>query len=575
MKKQTSIFVILILLVCGVGCEKKEAKESEKKPETVKLSGSFVDTKGDTIRQGKIEVYLHDGKDKPKRMEFDIADGTISQEIPKANQYVVNVKVKGYGLVSKVFAGTIPNRTYELKKATVKAMSVTSGGLMMDMQNNCAGSWSKRANWSANPRASLPIVLNSQGQISGLGMSPSLQAAYDFHAKSAPCNSGISITIPPNSIKGVGSPDSVSVAMSAIDLFSPDGMPGDNTSQGGLMESFGAFSIEMYDKKGNAFNLDQKEGKEAEVIFPTNVVSMNQKKLPESVPLLYYDEAFGLWRSEGKALLDKKRMVYIAKVKHFSAVNLDLEKDNPACLRVLDVDNASENTDINPPYNVEVTIPPSSVSASPRVSGNTISSLCSDPGGPVDRNFALTRLPAETEVSIVFLSSTTSVPLATYVAKSGIAHPIELSDRTRPGCAEMQALCGTNIVPFKSDDGLGGGEILVAACKKSPTEIIVSVAVNLGSSLTEIPPGARFRITRADGDLAPTCGTAVGEMIAVSGLTKLLDKTSTHFRVYQFAVPSSALCSSGTALSTEKITVMSGAATPTVLSNEFFIVPCN
>jgi len=139
----------------------------------------------------------------------------------------------------------------------------------------------------------------------------------------------------------------------------------------------------------------------------------------------------------------------------------------------------------------------------------------------------------------------------------------------------MQTLCGSTIVPFKSDDGLGGGEILVSACKKSSTEIVVSVAVNLNAGAA-LPANARLRVTRADGDLAPQCGEVVGDMINISGLTTILDITTpANFRVFQFSLPTSSLCDATTALSTEKITVMTGGAgTPSALSNEFLIVPC-
>src|SRR5689334_1991550 len=112
MKKQTPILFLVILLMGGVGCDKKEEK--------IQFTGTFVDTKGEKINEGKIQVYLNDGKNEPELVEFDIKDGGISDQLPKAAWYVVNVKVRGYGLVSKVFPGGIPaNQIFELKKATV------------------------------------------------------------------------------------------------------------------------------------------------------------------------------------------------------------------------------------------------------------------------------------------------------------------------------------------------------------------------------------------------------------------------------------------------------------------------
>jgi len=556
MKKQTPILFLVILLMGGVGCDKKE------KTDSIKFTGSFVDTKGDTIREGKIQVYLNNGKDEPKLVEFDIKDGSISDELPKAAWYVVNVKVKGYGLVSKVFPGTVPaNQTYELKKATVVPFNITVGGLLVDTQNNCSGSFSRRADWSVSPKASLPTRVNSQGEISGYGMSEALQLAYDFHAKATPCNNGIQVTIPANSITGPGSPASISASMSVVDLFSPDGMPGDGSSEGGLMESFGAFSIELYDDKGNNFNLNEKEGKEAEVVFPANVVIRDPKGLPESIPLLYYDEKKGKWRKEGSATLDIQRMAYVAKVKHFSAINLDLEKNNPACLRIRDVEGTSETPPNEAPYDVEVTIPASVSSASPRVSRRTINpaDLCTNAG--FERQFALTRLPEATDVSIVFFRTPGPIPVATYVTTTGTAHPAELSDPNRPDCTEMSTLCGTKIISLDADNGTGGEEILLAGCKLMPSgNVVVSVAINNASGAGL---GTAFKFTRLDGD------TEVCTNNVPIPATPVFQHNSGTFTVYRYEIPSGSICPGSPDV--YKISMLNGSAP---ISNEFQVVLC-
>jgi hypothetical protein len=438
-------------------------------------------------------------------------------------------------------------------------VSPGSGGIIRDTRNNCIGSYSKRADWASNALASLPIRLNSAGEIAGFGMSSDLKSAYDFHAKSAPCNNGITVSIPANAI--VGSSDSVAVSMSAIDLFSPDGMPGDYSTrmqQGtGYMESFGAFSIEMYDKDDNEYKLSEKEGHEAEVTFPTDVLLPNREKLPDSVPLLYYDEKQGEWKREGEAILDRKRNLYVAKVKHFSAINLDLEKDDPACVRV--ADNGSDAT--NPTYTVEVTIPPTG-GGTPRVGTNTIQAadLCTDPG--VERQFALTRLPQNTDVSIVFFNAG-PIPLATYVVKTGATNAA-LADRTRPTCVEMPTLCGTSIIDFNTTP-VGSQEVLVAGCKRPGTnDIVVSIAVNKAVAPAGLPASAQLRITVFASD-TESCGENAADFITLPAPVFVHD-TPGGFQVSQYVIPNSELCDTNPPVAI-KVAIMN----PGLVSNDAIV----
>jgi hypothetical protein len=327
----------------------------------------------------------------------------------------------------------------------------------------------------------------------------------------------------------------------------------------GFMESFGAFSIEMYDNEDNQYNLTKKEGQEAEVTFPTEVLLPNREKLPETVPLLYYDEKQGEWKREGEAVLDRKRNVYVAKVKHFSAINLDLEKVDPACVRV--VDNASDAT--NAPYSVEVTIPPTG-GGTPRTGTNAITAadLCTDPG--LENQFALTRLPQNTEVSIVFFNPAGPIPLATYVVKTPATNAA-LADRTKPACAEMTTLCGTSIIDFDTTP-VGSQEVLVAGCKRpGSNDIVVSIAVNKAVVVGGLPASAQLRITVFTSD-TDSCGVDAGDFIALPTAV-FVQTTLGNFEVSQYVIPNAALCDTDPAVAI-KVAVMNSG---TLISNDAIV----
>lgn len=528
---KSKLILMALAFILAVSCKRPP------KQEMVKVEGKIVDTSGEVVAEGKLEIYTPNAEGVPQLTTVPFKNGQIAGEVPKSNRYVVNVKVRGYGLVSKVFTNELPAYTYELKKATTVTVSPLMGFVAIDANNNCLGSFSKRSDWRASPLASLPILLNGNGEVAGFGMPEELQRAYDFHALAAPCNNGISVTVPAGAIAGsTALPDSIRVSMSAFDLFSPDGMPGEYSAQvptgTGFMESFGAFNIELYDEKDNSYNLNQKERAQAEVVFPTEVLFPDRKDFPKSVPILYYDEQYGIWKSEQEmAYYDAERKAYVGKVKHFSAINLDLEKDDPACVRILD--NDTDGT--NPPYIVEVTVPGG---GTPRASSRTVntSDLCVDPGGPVDRNYGLTRLPNNTFASIVFFNAG-PVPLATYVVNTGAAHT-ELVDPARPACSELATLCGTSIVNFNTTP-VGSQTILVAGCaKNAANDLRVSVAVNLNVETGGLPAGSQLRIIISDAD---NCNSTIALPAPV-----FTHNTAGNFQITQYDIAGSSLCGNGT-----------------------------
>jgi hypothetical protein len=558
----TSIALVLVLLT---GCD------WFKKKENVVFTGSFIDTEGKAIEKGVIEIYVHqaDGKE-PRLHKIALTSGKSQGELPKGNKYVVNVKARGYGLVSKVFYGNLPSYNYQLKAATVVSFNPTIGGLVRDSKNNCIGSLSAQANWAGDPWKELPLRINSSGQISGFGMSPELEQAYNFHAKSKPCNNNISVAIPANALNTSAS---VNVAISAIDLFSPDGMPGDyslslSQNRVGFMESYGAFSLEIYDGEKN-FNLNNKEKKTAKVTFAVSEMAKG-KTLPQSIPLVYYDEKNGVWVKDTEATYNKEIHAYEAEVTHFSAINLDLEKTNTSCLGFIDPAEGTTDAFVAP-YRVEVTAPASTPGGVPRVSSRTvnIADLCTTPAN----QFALTRLPADTELSIAFFDNVTTQPKGVYVFKTGVANSV-LQDPTRPGCAEL-GLCGTT-KPIQTNDFAQptspSSDFYISGCKVASNQSTISIAMGptAGASLDLTNFQLKFRFFDGGTEVCATSSSVTG---LLSTLSKVYDNllATPNIKVYQFSVP---IPTCGSTFSDIQVELVDTSTSHNSVANTFTLVNC-
>ena len=563
---RTIFYVFLLALVTLTGCQ-----WFSDKTEKVKFSSGFMDIDGNSIPGGKVVIHaFNEGTDKPETFEFEIRDGKLSGTVPVAGKYVVNVKVKGYGLVSKIFYGSIPDRNFELRPATVVPFNPAVGGIIRD-NSKCGGSLSARADWSSNVMSQIPLRINSEGKISGFGMSGDLQEAYNYHARTKPCNNDVTVSLPANAINTNAS--GISVAMSSIDLFSPDGMPGDytmsNGQQRGFMESFGAFSIELYDDE-NTYNLNEKSS--ATVTFPLHVLGKDTTDIPRSVPLLYYDEVNGEWKKEGEALYHPDKRAYIGNVTHFSAINLDLEKFNTACLRFKDQPGDGVDPDMANPmtaaYRVEVTAPPTVAGGSPRVSSRDVTWADMDCASPDDRQFALTRLPSETEVSIVFFNTAaTPIPHAVYVFKTGPTDT-SLNDPSLFTCADLSK-CGNFHLFDKTEFPVP--EFYIASCRDAVSGfIIVSLAIGPPANLTFNPADYNIKISRGNGGPVVCEQTYPLTMPAID-----ISPPGSQVKLLQYKIAVAGLCNSGTAYSDETVELFDKGATPVRVSNTFYITNCN
>ncbi|MEM7536066.1 MAG: SdrD B-like domain-containing protein [Chloroflexota bacterium] len=92
------------------------------------------------------------------------------------------------------------------------------------------------------------------------------------------------------------------------------------------LETYGAFYAEFIDADGNIYNLADNATAQISIPLVDGIEAVS------TVPLWSYNAELGLWIQEGRATLQDGR--YVGQVSHFSVWNFDVEKQEPACIRL-------------------------------------------------------------------------------------------------------------------------------------------------------------------------------------------------------------------------------------------------
>ncbi len=315
--------------------------------------------------------------------------GSFGFDVKSADRYVINVRKHGYALVSQI--EDAPNKflNFTLKQAEVYEIDPSQASEVEDSRGT-------RIQLDAN------VLVDSNGN---LPTGPVNATVYTYD-----------------------------LANEAI----PGDMGGINTDRKDVfMESAGAFWAEFTDASGNKYNLAP--DKEATISVPAP--KSNYSKAPT---LWHYDESTGKWEEkkdkEGKeasAQLIDGRLV--GKTDHFSAVNFDWEKREPACVK-FEIDKSLFGT-FGSPLDVKA------VATAPSGSSRTRNFTLSD-GGP----HVLYNLPENTIVDF-YIPPSSSSPYATIDA--------------------LAAWGGTGIPPSPYDD-CNGSIILTppSACFPPPSDMV-------------------------------------------------------------------------------------------------------
>lgn len=312
------------------------AKETLKLPteSEVVFAGQVVSSDGKPLDSVSVQVNEEETKTNSK--------GFFKLPVKEANapRFVMNLRKWGYGLVSRTYDQSVHNGTWTMLPATIQSVDPTQAIFVTDVQSqtNCTGSLTSGINWNDYPQQRIPQITDTFGQL-GSGVIPSdITQALNFIFGGTACSPGISIKIPANSLvdnSGNTPQGNAQVALSTVDLYAPDSMPGDYSvrAQEGTqwMQSYGAGGINI---RSSGKTLQLKKGQTAELTIPVDPNQLRQKgKIPKTIPLLLFNEVTGEWLPRGEAKLAKNGKSYHAVIDHFSEFNTDLIKTDQACLR--------------------------------------------------------------------------------------------------------------------------------------------------------------------------------------------------------------------------------------------------
>lgn len=383
--------------------------------------------------------------------------------VPAARRYVLNVRHPGFALLSRIFDRGAIGGVYPLRRATVVTVDPTGDVEVVDRRSprDCPGPPGLRFDAKTFPAGVRSVWQDGKGNvIAPRGEAPSLPGPG--YRPQQECGPGVRVRIPANSlVDSGGNPPAgpVEVALSTVDLMSPDQMPGDYTvalPAGGtrVMESYGAATVEI--RSGGA-ELNLAPGATAEVVIPVDPAQLAAGgALPPTIPILFYDETAGVWREEGSATLTGGE--YVAKVKHFSAINTDLIKTNQACVRVDASDPGMPGS-----FRMQVIIPLGG-GVAPRVLDVVIVNT-------VQKEHVVYNLPANTNITLAPYDAATGVPYGTFVVDTG--GPQNPTDPNLPfgppylACSTLVEL-SPQVLP---DDPLSG-EFLHGLLSFNATELI-------------------------------------------------------------------------------------------------------
>jgi mono/diheme cytochrome c family protein len=287
--------------------------------------------------------------------------GYFSLTLPaESSRYVLSIAKPGYELLSKISNEGISGGKYRLFKAQKFVVDPTKEFRVAEKKENQRGA---------------EVIINANSLV-----------GRDNKLASTPLNFFIS----------------------TIDQRDPAGrLPGDyaainSAGKDVTLTSFGAVDIQVQDSAGSPFNLAP--GKTATVRIPVDPKQLAAPEgPPKTIPLWFYEPNKGIWREEGMAKLVGN--FYEGTVKHFSVLNVDVEKVNPACMRL-----STDTTKLKLPFNVRITIP-TGVGLD-KVVTRTIADALS----------VIVRLPANAPIKLEVLDSANNpISLATQTVNSGAA----------------------------------------------------------------------------------------------------------------------------------------------------------
>ncbi len=305
---------------------------------TVTLAGRSVRTS----KQGKFYLII-------KNIE------KLHPQSWKNNRFVAKFHKQGYADAYDVLAAGQHQRTWFLRKGREITFNPKEDAVL---EANPGGAPEKcwtalgRVDWKGIEHLKAALTVDSGGQWIPWPPSEPLLTTLQVHEAPIPCNNNFTVFLPAQSLvdnNGLPPQGDVTATISGINLVNAEEMPGDygvNTKQGiAQMLSFGAGQIYL-SSKGVDYSL--KKGRQAKVSIPVDPVldvtgtkpgkpeqtKERWRTLPKAVPLLTFDETTGFWNPAGTLSYNPVTHRYEGTADHFSVLNADTYKNDPAAVRV-------------------------------------------------------------------------------------------------------------------------------------------------------------------------------------------------------------------------------------------------
>ncbi len=322
----------------------------------VPFTGIVVEPSGVPVANASIEIVGNP-------IVMTDTNGRFQTTVKEANRYVFNARKEGYALNSQIYDSGVTGGRWILRRAEIVTIDPTRDVSVTHKRDerDCPGPDSRHAGLGiAGESLTIPQWQDGKGNVvdapswwDGPRSVKQLGKKSDSVTKQGQrerpvilprdmklpnCGPGISVAIPANSIldpNGNAATAPIKIAISTIDVLSPQQFPGDDSvvplaGGGTYLESFGAGSVDL----PAGFKL--KPGATATLTIPVDRARATGPR-PPTVPLLSYDEKKGLWMEEDKLTLSVVSgvQVYTGKVKHFTTYNADTTFGNQAaCVRV-------------------------------------------------------------------------------------------------------------------------------------------------------------------------------------------------------------------------------------------------
>ncbi len=375
--------LLLILLIGFTMCKNDEIKIP------LMFQGQVVDENGEGIAEALIEVGDRNTRTNEK--------GSFAIQADSTDRYVLNVTRLGYGFVSKIYNDTVSNILITMTTATVDTIEVDEQDEVIVIEDTTppppeSSPPSSDITTVSSPVDTIAFVYNAKGRLIAFGAPPEVAETYAAAEAFEPPQEGATVEVPADALEegseggGGGGGGGAALAsffqrekeeesakgkiigsLSTVDLYSPDGMPGDYTvryddGSEGWMVPFGAADVNFY---RNGKPLQLRNGQYAKLTIPVDTIAQMYfgENLREKIPLFVYDHRSGEWKrdrdkwtkEETWGELNKGKTAYVARISHFSVYNMDEDRNNPSCTRLL---NSTSAPDLIPNNaQIEVAVP--------------------------------------------------------------------------------------------------------------------------------------------------------------------------------------------------------------------------